>query len=79
MAFDGSGTPNWTPDMNFGGVYQVSSDGSGSAAFSFSGNNPGFSQFALYVISANELFFIETKRFLRESNRRCHLLPQLRW
>ena len=59
VAFDGSGTPTWTPDMNFGGVYQVSSDGSGSAAFSFSGNNPGFSQFALYVISANELFFIE--------------------
>ena len=60
VALNGSGTPTWAPDMPFGGVYQVSSDGSGSAAFSFASSvNPGFSRFALYVISANELFFIE--------------------
>lgn len=60
VALNGSGTATWAPDMPFGGVYQVSSDGSGSAAFSFASSvNPGFSRFALYVISANELFFIE--------------------
>ncbi len=60
VALNGSGTPTWASDMPFGGIYQVSPDGSGSAVFSFSGSvKPGFSHFAFYVISANELLFIE--------------------
>src|SRR5690242_12013598 len=42
------------------GIYQVSANGRGTAAFSFTGQDPGFSQFSFYVVSGRELLFIET-------------------
>jgi hypothetical protein len=56
----GSGTVSVGLRLPFAGVYEVSTNGRGTAALTFTGQDPGFSQFSFYVVSANELVFIET-------------------
>jgi hypothetical protein len=55
----GSGMPTAALGLPFAGTYGVDASGRGTAAFTFSGQDPGFSNFSFYVISANELLFIE--------------------
>ena len=56
----GSGTVSAGLRLPFSGVYQVSANGRGTAAFTFTAEDPAFSNFAFYVVSATELLFIET-------------------
>jgi hypothetical protein len=44
----------------FGGSYSVNANGRGTAVFSLAGGNATFSKFSFYVVSASELFAIET-------------------
>lgn len=60
LSENGSGTVSAGLRLPFGGVYQVSSNGRGTAALTFTAQNPAFSQFSFYVVSARELLFIET-------------------
>ncbi|HEV2699678.1 MAG TPA: hypothetical protein VGU90_16925 [Terriglobales bacterium] len=60
LSESGSGTVSAGLRLPFAGVYQVSASGRGTAAFAFSGQDPGFSKFSFYVVSASELLFIET-------------------
>lgn len=46
-------------DLPFAGTYSVDTNGRGTASFTFSGQDPEFSKFSFYVISASELLFIE--------------------
>jgi len=59
VVFNGAGTPTAALDLPFAGTYQVSANGRGTTVLTFTGQDPGFSNFSLYVISATELFFIE--------------------
>src|ERR1700722_9467978 len=43
----------------FTAIYDVSSTGRGTAVFTFSDQDLGFSHFVFYVVSANELLFLE--------------------
>jgi len=52
--------PIYAPDLTFGGTYAVSADGRGTAVLSFPGGSNPFLNFSFYVISASELFLIET-------------------
>jgi hypothetical protein len=56
----GSATVSAGLRLPFSGVYQVSANGRGTAAFTFTAQDPAFSNFAFYVVSASELLFIET-------------------
>jgi hypothetical protein len=56
----GSGTVSAGLRLPFAGIYQVSANGRGTAAFTFTGQDPGFSKFSFYVVSGSELLFIET-------------------
>jgi len=56
----GSGTVSAGLRLPFSGVYQVSGNGRGTAVFTFTAQDPAFSNFTFYVVSANELLFIET-------------------
>ena len=56
----GSGTVSAGLRLPFSGVYQVSANGRGTAVFTFTAQDPAFSNFAFYVVSASELLFIET-------------------
>ena len=56
----GSGTISAGLRLPFAGIYQVSTNGRGTAVFIFSGPDPGFSKFSFYVVSGSELLFIET-------------------
>lgn len=59
----GSGTVSAGLRLSFSGVYQVSANGRGTSALTFSARDPAFpafSNFAFYVVSASELLFIET-------------------
>ncbi len=49
-----------TSDVPFGGTYTVSANGRGTAVFTYPGQSASFSNFSFYVISASELFVIET-------------------
>jgi hypothetical protein len=50
----------YLPKLSFVGTYNVGANGRGTATFDFTGTDPGFSVFNFYVISASELFVIET-------------------
>jgi hypothetical protein len=56
----GSGTVSAGLRLPFSGVYQVSANGRGTAVFTFTAQDPAFSNFAFYVVSASELLFVET-------------------
>jgi hypothetical protein len=56
----GSGTVSAGLRLSFSGVYQVSAYGRGTAVLTFTAQDPAFSNFAFYVVSASELLFIET-------------------
>jgi hypothetical protein len=56
----GSGTVSAGLRLPFSGVYQVSANGRGTAVFTFTAQDPAFSNFAFYVVSASEMLFIET-------------------
>ena len=56
----GSGTVSAGLRLPFSGVYQVSANGRGTAVFTFTAQDPAFSNFAFYVVSASELLLIET-------------------
>ena len=56
----GSGTVSAGLRLPFRGIYQVSANGRGTAVFTFTAEDPAFSSFAFYVVSARELLFIET-------------------
>jgi hypothetical protein len=56
----GSGTVSAGLRLPFSGVYQVSANGRGTMVFTFTAQDPAFSNFAFYVVSASELLFIET-------------------
>lgn len=60
LAENGSGTVTAAPSAPFTGVYEIASNGHGTATLTFAGEDPGFSQFSFYVVSAKELLFIET-------------------
>jgi len=60
LAENGSGTVTAASSTPFTGVYEVDSNGHGTATLTFTGEDPGFSQFSFYVVSATELLFIET-------------------
>ena len=60
LSENGSGTVSAGLRLPFSGVYQVSANGHGTAALTFSGQDPGFSRFSFYVVSATEVLFIET-------------------
>jgi hypothetical protein len=53
----------YSPDLSFTGAYRVDANGRGTAAFTFAGQSPVFANFAFYVVSASELFFVETEPF----------------
>lgn len=53
-------TRTYAPNLSFVGGYSVDASGRGVAAFNFTGENPGFSNFSFYVISSGELFIIQT-------------------
>ena len=55
----GTPTPRVLFNQPFTAIYDVSSTGRGSAIFTFSDQDLGFSKFVFYVISANELLFME--------------------
>jgi hypothetical protein len=55
----GSGTVSAGLDLPFVGVYEVSTNGRGTAALTFTGQDPGFSRFSFYIVSTSELLFIE--------------------
>ncbi len=50
----------YEPDLTFSGTYAVSANGRGTAVLSFPGGSDPFLNFSFYVISASELFLIET-------------------
>jgi hypothetical protein len=50
----------YSADLSFSGTYSVDANGRGTAAFTFTGESPVFTNFAFYVVSATELFFVET-------------------
>lgn len=52
--------PTYAPNMSFGGSYNVNANGRGTAVFSFANGNPAFANFSFYVVSASELFVIQT-------------------
>lgn len=52
--------PAYAPAVAFGGSYSVNANGRGTAVFSLAGGNATFSKFSFYVVSASELFAIET-------------------
>jgi hypothetical protein len=56
----GSGTVSAGLRLPFSGVYQVSANGRGTAVFTFTAQDPAFSNFAFYVVSASELLLVET-------------------
>jgi hypothetical protein len=56
----GSGTVSAGLRLPFSGVYQVSANGRGTATLTFTAQDPAFSKFSFYVVSASELLFIET-------------------
>jgi hypothetical protein len=49
----------YSSDLSFTGAYSVDANGRGIAAFTFAGPDPVFTNFAFYVVSASELFFVE--------------------
>src|SRR5262249_7028650 len=50
----------YSSDLSFTGTYSVDANGRGIAAFDFASQGPIFTHFAFYVVSATELFFVET-------------------
>jgi hypothetical protein len=60
VAFDGTGAPAPSTDLPFSGTCAVADNGRGAALLKFSTQDPGFSSFSFYVISANEFWLIET-------------------
>ena len=60
LSENGSGTVSAGLRLPFAGAYQVSANGRGTAALTFTGQDPAFSKFSFYVVSASELLFIET-------------------
>jgi len=60
LSENGSGTVSAGLRLPFSGAYQVSANGHGTVALAFSGQDPGFSRFSFYVVSASEVLFIET-------------------
>ena len=56
----GSVQQTYLPKLPFVGTYNVDTNGRGTATFDFTGTTPGFSVFNFYVVSASELFVIET-------------------
>jgi hypothetical protein len=60
LAENGSGTITAGLRLPFTGIYQVSTNGRGTAVLTFTGQDPAFSNFSFYVVSASEMLFIET-------------------
>jgi hypothetical protein len=60
LAENGTGTVTAGLRLPFTGIYQVSTNGRGSAVLTFTGQDPAFSNFNFYVVSGSELLFIET-------------------
>jgi hypothetical protein len=60
LAENGSGTVTAGLRLPFTGIYQVSTNGRGTAVLTFTGQDPAFANFSFYVVSPSEMLFIET-------------------